>query len=151
MINKKEIESIPLEGNIEFRNKSIEVENSALLIVDVQKGEYNQEYIKNALFLLNNVDLIKKNKLLARKQVEEKWNIKYSYDNKKRPMVYNTGVVVISKKGLQKMKKSWPSFQEYIDVIQRANQILDQLQKKENINHIELQTITKKNTIISAA
>ena len=47
MINKKEIESIPLEGNIEFRNKSIEVENSALLIVDVQKGEYNQEYIKN--------------------------------------------------------------------------------------------------------
>ena len=47
MINKKEIESIPLEGNIEFRNKSIEVENSALLIVDVQKGEYTQEYIKN--------------------------------------------------------------------------------------------------------
>ncbi len=47
MIKKTDIESIPLKGNIEFRQKQIENENTALLIVDVQKGEYNEEFIKN--------------------------------------------------------------------------------------------------------
>ena len=47
MISKKEIENIPLKGDIEFRQKSIELENTALLIIDVQKAEYNDEYIKN--------------------------------------------------------------------------------------------------------
>ena len=47
MISKKDIESIPLKGNIDFRQKSIECESTALLVVDVQKGEYNKEYIKN--------------------------------------------------------------------------------------------------------
>lgn len=51
------------------------------------------------------------------KLLKQKWNIDYSYDNEKRPMVYNTGVVVITKEGLQKMKKNWPSFQEYIDAV----------------------------------
>ena len=47
MINKKDIDSIPLKGNVKFRQKSVELENTALLVVDVQKGEYNKEYIKN--------------------------------------------------------------------------------------------------------
>ena len=45
MINKKDISSIPVEGNLEFRQKSIELENTALLIIDVQKAEYNKGYI----------------------------------------------------------------------------------------------------------
>lgn len=48
------------------------------------------------------------------------WGVKYSFDDKSRPMVYNTGVVVISKTGLQKMKKTWPKFQEYIDAMRTA-------------------------------
>ncbi len=47
MINKKEIQSIPIKGDIEFRQKKIESENTALLVIDVQKGEYNKEFIKN--------------------------------------------------------------------------------------------------------
>ena len=47
MINKKHIESIPLKGDIKFRQKKIECENTALLIIDVQKGEYNKEFIDN--------------------------------------------------------------------------------------------------------
>jgi len=47
MIDKKDIASIPLEGNVEFRQKAIDCENAALLVVDVQKSEYNKEYIKN--------------------------------------------------------------------------------------------------------
>ena len=47
MINKKDIESIPSKGDIEFRQKKIECENTALLVIDVQKGEYNKEYIEN--------------------------------------------------------------------------------------------------------
>ena len=47
MINKKDIESIPLKGNLDFRQKSVECESTALLVIDVQKGEYNKEYIKN--------------------------------------------------------------------------------------------------------
>ena len=55
------------------------------------------------------------------KILKDKWNIDYSFDKKGRPMVYNTGVVVISKAGLQKMKKEWPSFQEYVDVMRKNN------------------------------
>jgi len=51
---------------------------------------------------------------------ESRWNkIKYSFDSKDRPKVFNTGVVVISKAGLQKMKKEWPSFQEYVNVMRQ--------------------------------
>lgn len=53
--------------------------------------------------------------------LRDKWGINYSFDSKDRPMVYNTGVVVISKAGLQKMKKEWPSFQEYVDVMKQSN------------------------------
>jgi len=48
---------------------------------------------------------------------EKTWGIKYPTDDKDRPEVFNTGVVVISKKGLQKMKTEWPSFQEYVNVV----------------------------------
>ena len=43
------------------------------------------------------------------------WNIEYSVDKENRPMVFNTGVVVISKFGLQRIKREWPTFQEYVD------------------------------------
>ena len=33
----------------------------------------------------------------------------------KRPEVFNTGVVVISKAGLKKIKTEWPTFQQYVD------------------------------------
>ena len=39
--------------------------------------------------------------------LKNRWGIEYTYDDQNRPMVYNTGVVVISKKGLQKMKKNY--------------------------------------------
>ena len=46
MISKKEIESIPLKGNINFREKKIEKDHTALLIIDLQKGEYNAKIIR---------------------------------------------------------------------------------------------------------
>ena len=47
MISKKDIESISLKGDVKFRQRPIECENAALLIIDVQKSEYNDEYIKS--------------------------------------------------------------------------------------------------------
>jgi hypothetical protein len=47
------------------------------------------------------------------------WDINYSFDWKDRPKVFNTGVVIISKAGLQKMKKEWPTFQAYVDVMRK--------------------------------
>lgn len=49
------------------------------------------------------------------------WKIDYSFDKQHRPMVYNTGVVVISKKGLHNIKTNWPSFQEYVNIIRIWN------------------------------
>ena len=46
MISKKEIECIPLKGDINFREKKIEKDHAALLIIDLQKGEYNAEIIR---------------------------------------------------------------------------------------------------------
>ena len=43
------------------------------------------------------------------------WGVVYPVDEKKRPEVFNTGVVVISKAGLAKMKSEWPTFQQYAD------------------------------------
>tara|TARA_R110000868_G_scaffold886_4_gene6743 strand:+ start:1031 stop:1855 length:825 start_codon:yes stop_codon:yes gene_type:complete len=50
--------------------------------------------------------------------LKDQWGINYSYDDENRPMVYNTGVVVISKEGLQKMRR-WPSFQQYVNVMRK--------------------------------
>ena len=45
MISKSEIKNIPLSGNTDFRQRKIEKEHSALLIVDLQKAEYNKKNI----------------------------------------------------------------------------------------------------------
>ena len=45
MISKSEIKNIPLSGNTDFRQKKIDKEHSALLIVDLQKAEYNKKNI----------------------------------------------------------------------------------------------------------
>lgn len=49
--------------------------------------------------------------------LKNKWDIEYSFDSKARPMVYNTGVVVISKEGIKKIRENWPSFEDYIKVM----------------------------------
>lgn len=53
--------------------------------------------------------------------LKAKWGIEYTYDNKKRPLVYNTGVVVLSKAGIQKIRATWPSFQQYVNVMRVSN------------------------------
>ena len=45
MINKKDISSIPIEGDISFREQKIDKNSTALLVIDLQKGEYNPEII----------------------------------------------------------------------------------------------------------
>ena len=45
MINKKDISSIPIEGDVSFREQKIDKNNTALLVIDLQKGEYNPEII----------------------------------------------------------------------------------------------------------
>ena len=45
MINKKDISSIPIEGDISLREQKIDKNNTALLVIDLQKGEYNPEII----------------------------------------------------------------------------------------------------------
>lgn len=47
----------------------------------------------------------------------KRWGVEYPVDDKQRPEVFNTGVVVISKAGLKKMKTEWPSFQEYVNEV----------------------------------
>ena len=67
---------------------------------------------------MNVSDITYENDVRWAQFLKDKWNVKYSYDEKDRPMVYNTGVVVISKEGLKKMKTQWPSFQEYVNSMQ---------------------------------
>lgn len=52
--------------------------------------------------------------------LKQNWNINYSYDDKQRPLVYNTGVVILSKSGLTKIRETWPSFQDYVNVIRKS-------------------------------
>ena len=51
------------------------------------------------------------------KVCKDNWGVEYPVDDKQRPEVFNTGVVVISKKGLRKIKDEWPTFQQYISKI----------------------------------
>ena len=44
MISKKEIESIPLKGNINFREKKIEKDHTALLIIDLQSNTAKKSF-----------------------------------------------------------------------------------------------------------
>ena len=38
---RSEIDSIPLAGDVEFRERTVESHKAALLVIDVQNGQYN--------------------------------------------------------------------------------------------------------------
>jgi ureidoacrylate peracid hydrolase len=40
---RSEIDAIPLEGDVSFRQRAVELDKAALLVIDLQKGEYNEE------------------------------------------------------------------------------------------------------------
>jgi nicotinamidase-related amidase len=40
-MQRSEIDAIPLEGDTSFRERAVEPERTALLVIDLQKGEYN--------------------------------------------------------------------------------------------------------------
>lgn len=42
---RNEIDAIPLEGDVSFRQRAVELDKAALLVIDLQKGEYNAEKI----------------------------------------------------------------------------------------------------------
>jgi nicotinamidase-related amidase len=44
-MQRSEIDAIPLEGDISFRQRAIEPDRTALLVIDLQKGEYNPDKI----------------------------------------------------------------------------------------------------------
>jgi len=45
-MRRSEIDAIPLEGDVSFRQRAIEPERAALLVIDLQKGEYNPGRIR---------------------------------------------------------------------------------------------------------
>ena len=45
-MRRNEIDSIPLEGDISFRERAVEIDKTAMLVIDLQKGEYNAEKCK---------------------------------------------------------------------------------------------------------
>jgi len=77
-------------------------------------SEPNQPYYRQ---IYNVAGITNQNDNKWAQLLKDEWNIDYTYDDQKRPLVYNTGVVVISKKGLQKMKETWPFFQTYVNVV----------------------------------
>ena len=42
---KSEIDALPLEGDASFRQRAVELDKAALLVIDLQKGEYNAEKV----------------------------------------------------------------------------------------------------------
>ena len=40
---RSEIDAIPLAGDVSFRQRAVELDKAALLLIDLQKGEYNAE------------------------------------------------------------------------------------------------------------
>ena len=42
-MRRSEIEAIPREGDVTFRQRAVEPDRAALLVIDLQKGEYNVE------------------------------------------------------------------------------------------------------------
>ena len=44
-MQRSEIDAIPIEGDIEFRQRAVEPYKTALLVIDLQKGEYNPEKV----------------------------------------------------------------------------------------------------------
>ncbi|HEY7690075.1 MAG TPA: isochorismatase family cysteine hydrolase, partial [Dongiaceae bacterium] len=45
-MKRSEIDALPIQGNVSFRERAIEPGRTALLVIDVQKGEYNEKLIK---------------------------------------------------------------------------------------------------------
>jgi ureidoacrylate peracid hydrolase len=44
-MQRNEIDAIPLEGDVAFRQRAVEPDRTALLVIDLQKGEYNPDKI----------------------------------------------------------------------------------------------------------
>jgi ureidoacrylate peracid hydrolase len=44
-MQRSEIDAIPLEGDVSFRQRAVEPDRTALLVIDLQKGEYNPDKI----------------------------------------------------------------------------------------------------------
>ena len=44
-MQRSEIDAIPLEGDLSFRQRAVEPDRTALLVIDLQKGEYNPDKI----------------------------------------------------------------------------------------------------------
>ena len=44
-MQRSEIDAIPLEGDVSFRQRAVEPDRTALLLIDLQKGEYNPDKI----------------------------------------------------------------------------------------------------------
>ncbi len=44
-MRRSDIEAIPLRGDVSFRQRAVEPDRTALLVVDLQKGEYNERKI----------------------------------------------------------------------------------------------------------
>lgn len=45
-MKRSEIDALPLQGDVSFRERAIEPGRAALLVIDVQNGEYNDKLIK---------------------------------------------------------------------------------------------------------
>ncbi len=45
-MKRREINALPLEGDVSFRERTPEPGRTALLLIDLQKGEYNEKKIK---------------------------------------------------------------------------------------------------------
>ena len=41
-----EIDALPIEGDVSFRERAVDPDRTALLLIDLQKGEYNERKIK---------------------------------------------------------------------------------------------------------
>ena len=46
-MKRREINALPLEGDVSFRERAPEPGGTALLLIDLQKGEYNEKKIKS--------------------------------------------------------------------------------------------------------
>jgi biuret amidohydrolase len=46
-MQRSEIDAIPLAGDVSFRQRAVEPDKTALLVIDLQKGEYSAEKLAN--------------------------------------------------------------------------------------------------------
>ena len=44
-MERSDIDAIPIEGDIGFRQRAVEPDKTALLLIDLQKGEFNERKI----------------------------------------------------------------------------------------------------------